>query len=339
MECLIFFQNFLSLLDRAEPLLRTPRVGHTCVCNSLHASFAVCGSSVKQVSYSWHIVLDTDTLYTFLNFINQFISLLNLHLESELIIVNIDFENLQSVYRSLEIHNCALTSSLLRPPSSLLLLGRCLVFEMCSPLPSSPPSLLPSPVSTTFSTVHKRKKKKLTFKSAFFFFISSIFSFHVATVFQISLYFASFLFDFGQQHHPTEGGNQAAPPNRRGEKCSSTQRRKRKATPRKGEGKTATPPKGGKLSSTQGECSSAKWRGRKAAPRKRKKQRNTTRVDQAAPPNRRGEKSTTNQRKGKESNTTQRRRKPSSITQLKRGKESSTTPMEGKEGNTTTKER
>ena len=96
---------FLSLLDRAEPLLRT--LGwDTFVCNSLHASFAVCGSSVKQVSHSWHIVLDTDTLYTFLNFINQFISLLNLHLESELIIVNIDFENLHSVYRSLEIHNC-----------------------------------------------------------------------------------------------------------------------------------------------------------------------------------------------------------------------------------------
>ena len=65
------------------------------------SSFVVCGSSVKQVSHSWHIVLDTDTLYTFLNFITQFISLLNLHLESELIIVNIDFENLHSVYRSL----------------------------------------------------------------------------------------------------------------------------------------------------------------------------------------------------------------------------------------------
>ena len=111
MECLFFiFFFFLSLLDRAEPLLRT--LGwDTFVCNSLHASFAVCGSSVKQVSHSWHIVLDTDTLYTFLNFITQFISLLNLHLEPELIIVNIDFENLHSVYRSLEIHNCALTSS------------------------------------------------------------------------------------------------------------------------------------------------------------------------------------------------------------------------------------
>ena len=63
---------------------------------------------MKQVSHSWHIVLDTDTLYTFLNFINQYISLLNLHLEPELIIVNIDFENLHSVCRSLEIHNRAL---------------------------------------------------------------------------------------------------------------------------------------------------------------------------------------------------------------------------------------
>ena len=95
----------MSLLDQAEPLLRNPG-WDTLVRNSLHASFAVCGSSVKQVSHSWHIVLDTDTLYTFLNFINQFISLLNLHLESELIIVNIDFENLHSVYRSFEIHNC-----------------------------------------------------------------------------------------------------------------------------------------------------------------------------------------------------------------------------------------
>ena len=106
---------FLSLLDRAEPLLRTLGCD-TFVCNSLHASFAVCGSSVKQVSHSWHIVLDTDSLYTFLNFINQFISFLNLHREPELIIVNIDFENLHSVYRSLEIHNCALTSSPLPSP-------------------------------------------------------------------------------------------------------------------------------------------------------------------------------------------------------------------------------
>ena len=88
----------------------------TFVCNSLHGSFAVCGSSVKQVSHSWHIVLDIDTLYTFLNFITQFISLLNLHLEPELIIVNIDFENVHSVYRSDEIHNRALTSSPLPPP-------------------------------------------------------------------------------------------------------------------------------------------------------------------------------------------------------------------------------
>ena len=86
----------------------------TFVCNSLLSSFAVCGSSVKRVSHSWHIVLDTDTLYTFLNFITQCISLLNLHLEPELIIVNIDLGNLHSVYRFLEIHNCAVTSSLSR---------------------------------------------------------------------------------------------------------------------------------------------------------------------------------------------------------------------------------
>ena len=94
-----------------EPSLCCEPLGGTLVCNSLHASFAVCGSSVKQVSHSWHIVLDTDTLYAFLNFINQFISILNLHLEPELIIVNIDIENLHSVCRSLEIHNCARTSS------------------------------------------------------------------------------------------------------------------------------------------------------------------------------------------------------------------------------------
>ena len=70
---MFFFKKIclLFLLDRAEPLLRT--LGwDTFACNSLHASFAVCGSSVKQVSHSWHIVLDTDTLYTFLNFITQF---------------------------------------------------------------------------------------------------------------------------------------------------------------------------------------------------------------------------------------------------------------------------
>ena len=107
----------LFCLGWIEPSLCCEPPGwDTFVCNSLHASFAVCGSSVKQVSHSWHIVLDTDTLYTFLNFITQFISLLNLHLEPQLIIVNIAFENLHSVYRSLEIHNCALTSS---PPPHL----------------------------------------------------------------------------------------------------------------------------------------------------------------------------------------------------------------------------
>ena len=85
--------NFVCLCW-IEPSLCCEPLGGTLVCNSLRASFAVCGSSVKQVSHSWHIVLDTDTLYTFLNFIIQFISLLILHLEPELIIVNIDIENL-----------------------------------------------------------------------------------------------------------------------------------------------------------------------------------------------------------------------------------------------------
>ena len=103
--CLIFF-CWIEL-----SLFANTRVG-ACdsSCNSLHASsFAVCGSFVKQVSHSWHIVLDTCALYTFLNYISLFISLLNLHLDSELI--NTPNENLYFVYRSLEIHNCALTSS------------------------------------------------------------------------------------------------------------------------------------------------------------------------------------------------------------------------------------
>ena len=72
---------------------------------------------MKQVSHSWQIVLDTDILSTFLNYISQFISLLNLHLEPELTIVNIDTENLHSVCRSLEIHNCALTFVMVAEPA------------------------------------------------------------------------------------------------------------------------------------------------------------------------------------------------------------------------------
>ena len=71
---------------------------------------------VKQVSHSGHIVLDTCVLYTLLNFTYLFISLLNLYPDSELIITDIISKNLHSVYRSLEIHNCALTSSPLSPP-------------------------------------------------------------------------------------------------------------------------------------------------------------------------------------------------------------------------------
>ena len=74
----------------------------------LHASlFAICGASVKQVSHSWHIVLDTCALNTFLIRHLTVFSLLNLHLDSEPVIVNVDNEYLTSVYRSLEIHNSA----------------------------------------------------------------------------------------------------------------------------------------------------------------------------------------------------------------------------------------
>ena len=107
-DCVICF-----LLDRVEPF-REHLGGSVCdsSCTSLHvSSFVVCGSSVKQVSHSWHIVLDTCALYTFLNFICLFISFLNLYPDSELIIINIVTKNLYSVHRSLEIHNCALTSS------------------------------------------------------------------------------------------------------------------------------------------------------------------------------------------------------------------------------------
>ena len=87
-------------------------------CNSLHvSSFVVCGSSVKQVSHSWHIVLDTCALYTFLNFIYMFISLLNLYPDSELIIISTVNTNLHTVFRSLEVHDCALTSSPLHTPT------------------------------------------------------------------------------------------------------------------------------------------------------------------------------------------------------------------------------
>ena len=108
----VFFlqkKKFVSV-GSSRAFVANPWVGHLFVTRYMHRSLSAV-SSVKQVSHSWHVVLDTDTLYTFLNFITQFISLLNLHLEPELIIVNIDIANLHSVYRSLEIHNCALTSS------------------------------------------------------------------------------------------------------------------------------------------------------------------------------------------------------------------------------------
>ena len=46
-------------------------------------------------------MLDIDTLSTFLNYISQFVSLLNLHLEPELTVANINTGNFRSVYRSL----------------------------------------------------------------------------------------------------------------------------------------------------------------------------------------------------------------------------------------------
>ena len=57
--------------SRAESVCELVRVGKlTCnpvtFCDSLHASlFAVCGVSVKQVSHSWHIVLDTCAFTTY----------------------------------------------------------------------------------------------------------------------------------------------------------------------------------------------------------------------------------------------------------------------------------
>ena len=81
------------------------------------------------------------------HFIYLFISLLNLYPDSEFIIINITNQNLHSVYRSLEIHNCAQTSS---PPPP-----RCLPSAPLPPLlpsfpspfhpSSSPPLSLPSP--------------------------------------------------------------------------------------------------------------------------------------------------------------------------------------------------
>ena len=99
-------------LHRAIFVLRT-HGWELLVCDSLlHASsFVLCGSSVKQVSHSWNIVLDTCALYAFLNFTYLFISLVNLYPDSELTIINIITKIFHSVYRSLEIHNFALTSS------------------------------------------------------------------------------------------------------------------------------------------------------------------------------------------------------------------------------------
>ena len=108
--------NFL--LDRAEPLfLRTHgwvNFSRVTVCCMLHRSLSAV--LLWNKFHSWHIVLDTCAPYTLLNFIYLFISLLNLYPDSELIIINIIKKNLHSVHRSLEIHNCALTSSTTSPP-------------------------------------------------------------------------------------------------------------------------------------------------------------------------------------------------------------------------------
>ena len=97
----------ILLLDRAGPLFfrkqRWVSVVNFPRVTLLHASsFVVYGSSVKQVSHSWHIVLDTCALCTFLNFICLLISLLNLYPDSELIITDIISKNLHSVCRSIE---------------------------------------------------------------------------------------------------------------------------------------------------------------------------------------------------------------------------------------------
>ena len=87
-DCVTFFHCWI------EPsLCFCEHSGGISACESsrnlLHvSSFVVCGSSVKQVSHSWHIVLDTCALYTFLNFIFLFISVLNLYPWSELIIID-----------------------------------------------------------------------------------------------------------------------------------------------------------------------------------------------------------------------------------------------------------
>ena len=138
--------------------------------------------------------------------------------------------------------------------------------------------LSPSPLPRKhFSTVHKRNFfffLKLTFKSAFFsffFVIFSLFIFHflifliffilfiffifrssifhfsffiipLCQCFQISLYFASFLFDFGQQHLPTEEVKNAVPPQRRERKAAPRQRRgKKEHHPKKRETKQHHP--------------------------------------------------------------------------------------------------
>ena len=112
------------------------------------------------------------------------------------------------------------------------------------------------------------------------FFIFTFF--HFATIFEISLYFASFLFDMD-----SNTTQQKAPPNRRCEKCSSTQRRGRKAgPPEKGLEKQhrlkeeetkqdATPPKEERTKqhhpTEEGEnAAHTKRSGRKAAPRQRR---------------------------------------------------------------------
>ena len=126
-----FFFIFLSLLDRAEPLLRTLGWDTFFVTRYMHRSL----SAVLLGETSFHI--PGISCWTLTHCTLSSTSSISLSHSCtcipELIIVNNDFENLHSVYRSLEIHNCALISSPSRSPSP-------------SPHPSPPPLPSSSPL-------------------------------------------------------------------------------------------------------------------------------------------------------------------------------------------------
>ena len=150
---------FIISASSSRALLRTLGQCFCCYSRMTHASS-------KQVSHSWQIVLDIDTWSTFLNNISQFVSLLNLHLEPELTFVSINTENLHSVYRSLEIHNCALTSSPLPPLPRPLSLPP--PPHPASPSAPRPPASASSPPPHLSCTSKQRQapKKELPVQSA-----------------------------------------------------------------------------------------------------------------------------------------------------------------------------